>query len=97
MRIITYALPVCALSAGALLLAPSESEGWSTIGGSLGQGQRDFRVFDNFTDNSANNNTTPDPEWPGYTGAELAIWKACGEWASELHGLTGLGDPLQTC
>ena len=96
MRITTFVLPVGALAMGALLLTPSESRGWSTIGGKLGtENQRDVRVFNNFSDPQANNNTTPDPNWPGYVGAPLTIWKACTEWTSELHNLNGLGDPLQ--
>jgi hypothetical protein len=95
MRIRALALPTLCLAAGALLLAPAESIGFTTIGGSLSLTHRDVRVFDNFTDPSANNNTSSDPDWPGFNGAELAIWKACGEWSSELHGLTGNGDPHQ--
>ena len=83
-----------ALAGGTLLLAPSQAPAYSLIGGSLGIGQRDVRVFDNFTDVQANDNTTPDPSFPGYTGAELAIWKAAVEWGSELHG-DGQGDPHQ--
>jgi hypothetical protein len=89
-------LPALALGATAALLVSEEAVGYSTIGGSLGQTQRDFRLYNNFTAASANNNTTADANWPGYDGAEMAIWKACGEWASELHGGNGLGDPLQT-
>jgi len=84
-----------ALGVACLLVAPRESQGYTTIGGSLSLAQRDVRVFDNFTMASANNNTTPDTNWPGYTGAEMAIWKGCSEWASELHGGTGAGDPTQ--
>src|SRR5262245_13620890 len=58
-------------------------------------GQRDFRIFNNFTDPEANDNTTADPNFPGYIGAPLAIWKACTEWGSELHAGTGNGDPSQ--
>jgi len=94
MRIIKFVLPVGALAMGALMLAPTESHGFTLLGGKLGvELQRDVRVFNNFTDPEANNNTTPDPNWPGYTGAPLAIWKACSEWGSELHNLNGLGDP----
>jgi len=89
-------LPAMAIGAVAMLFGSETSRGYSIMGGSLGLDQRDVRVFDNFTDASANNNTTPDANWPGYTGVELAIWKACGEWGSELHGGNGLGDPLQT-
>jgi hypothetical protein len=64
------------------------------LGWSLGLDQRDVRVFDNFADPEANDNTTADPNWPGYTGAELAVWKAVVEWGSLLHG-DGSGDPTQ--
>jgi len=94
-KLAKYVFVVGALALGALLLRPGEVRGFDTIGGSLGLVLRDVRVFDNFTDVQANNNTTLDPDWPGYVGAELALWKACGEWASELHGLTGHGDPHQ--
>ena len=67
---------------------------YDLLGSNLSVGQRDFRVYNNFTDPDANNNTTPDPMFPGYTGAPLAIWKACVEWGSELHG-DGSGDPSQ--
>ena len=77
-----------------LLLAPESSTAHTQIGGSLGLGQRDVRVFDNFTDATANDNTTEHPSFPGFTGAELAIWKAAVEWGSALHG-DGQGDPHQ--
>jgi len=88
-------LPAGALAAAGILLTPSESVGFSTIGGSLSQSQRDFRVYDNFSGSGPNNNTTPDPSWPGYTGAEMAIWKGCAEWSSVPHGGAGAGDPTQ--
>jgi hypothetical protein len=96
MKLNQILLPATALGAVALLFGTETSQGFSTIGGSLAQTQRDVRVFDNFTDAQANNNTTVDANWPGYTGAEMSVWKACGEWASQLHGGTGAGDPLQT-
>lgn len=84
-----------ALGSAALLLTPAlGSFGFSKTGDSLGLGFRDVRVFDNFADPQANNNTTPDPQFPGQTGAELAIWKAVVEWGSGLHG-NGAGDPTQ--
>ncbi len=61
----------------------------------LGTSQRHARVFDNFTDTTANDNTTPDANFPGYTGVELAVWKAITEWGSELHAANGDGDPTQ--
>ncbi|TAJ21522.1 MAG: matrixin family metalloprotease, partial [Planctomycetota bacterium] len=76
------------------LLAPPDARAYSLIGGSLSTSQRDVRVFDNFSDAAANDNTTPSPSFPGALGAELAIWKAVVEWQSELHG-GGYGDPTQ--
>jgi hypothetical protein len=76
---------------------------WCTIGGSraftqlhpgLGLAQRDVRLFNNFTSPQANASTSPDPNWPGFTGAALAIWKGAPEWGSSLHG-DGSGDPTQ--
>ncbi|MCC6408709.1 MAG: matrixin family metalloprotease [Planctomycetes bacterium] len=96
MKITQFALPTVALGIAAVLVCPKDSVAFSTIGGSLSLNQRDVRVFNNFTDTAANNNTTADANWPGYTGAPMSIWKGCGEWASELHGGTGAGDPLQT-
>jgi hypothetical protein len=42
-------LSTVALGCAAMLLAPAEAS-FSTIGGSLGVGQRDVRVFNNFSD-----------------------------------------------
>jgi hypothetical protein len=83
-----------ALALAALLLEPSQVIGYSTLGWQLSLGQRDVRVFNNFQDPQANNNTTSHPNWPGFDGAELAIWKGASEWGSELHG-DGSGDPSQ--
>ena len=91
----SVALPAAAVAVGVLLLTPTASRAWTTLGGDLSLHQRHVRVFNNFTDPAANDNTTPHPEWPGFDGAEMAIWKACMEWGSELHGLTGEGDPHQ--
>ncbi|MEM7308389.1 MAG: matrixin family metalloprotease [Planctomycetota bacterium] len=88
-------LPSLALGGAALLLGPAPtSEGYSLIGGSLSTAQRDFRIFNNFTDATANNNQVPDPQFPGHQGAVMAIWKAGIEWGSELHG-NGTGDSTQ--
>lgn len=89
-------LPSAALGAAVLVVCGRDGLGFSTTGESLGLGQRTVLVLDNFTAASANDNTTPDPNWPGFVGAELAIWKACSEWGSRFHGGTGAGDPLQT-
>ena len=81
--------------AGASFFTMSDSAiGYSTIGGNLNLGQRDFRVHDNFNGANANNNATPHSNWPGYTGAELSIWKGGAEWNSRAHG-DGTGDSSQ--
>lgn len=86
-------LPSLCLGGAALLVLPArESEAFSKIGGSLGTTQRDFRVFNNFADSASNNNTTSPSQFPGWDGAELAIWKGVIEWSSLLHG-DGTGDP----
>jgi hypothetical protein len=95
MRLVDLAMPCLAAGLMAVLLVPRPVEGFTTTGESLSLAQRAVRVFDNFSAPQANNNTTPDPDWPGYTGAELAIWKAATEWGSALHGGTGNGDPTQ--
>jgi len=56
-------------------------------------GQRDYRIFDNFTDETAIDNLIPDPDYPGATGAVLALHKGIQEWGSELHG-SGVTDPF---
>ena len=93
MKITNMILPVAALGVAASLLTPA-TEGYSLLGFTLATGQRDFRTFNNFTDTAANNNQNPNVNFPGYQGADMAIWKACIEWNSELHG-TGNGDPHQ--
>jgi hypothetical protein len=87
-------LPSLCLGGAALLFAPLRpSAAFTKIGGSLGEGQRDVRVFDNFLDSNANNNVTPTTQFPGFLGAELAVWKGVVEWGAKLHG-DGTGDPL---
>ena len=96
MRIKNLLLPSLALGGAALLLGPAPvSEGYSLIGDSLGQSQRDFRIYNNFSKAITNDNVTPDDNFPGHQGAVMAIWKGCIEWGSELHG-SGNGDPTQT-
>lgn len=86
-----------ALAASALLVvvAPTDLRAYGLLGFNLGQSYRDVRVFNNFGDATANDNTQGDASWPGQTGAPLAIWKACSEWCSEKHDLSGAGDPHQ--
>lgn len=85
---------LAALGIAAALVLPSRTEAYTTIGGNLGLTQRDFRVFNNFTDPTADDNVTPDANFPGYVGVGLAMWKANLDWASRLHG-NGNGDPHQ--
>ncbi|HEV8112556.1 MAG TPA: matrixin family metalloprotease [Planctomycetota bacterium] len=96
MKLHRIVLPSAALAGTAALLLPSIGIGYSTIGGSLGvsPSQRDVRLFNNFTNSGANGNTTPDTNFPGFVGAEMAIWKSALEWGSRLHG-DGNGDPSQ--
>ena len=71
------------------VVAQVEGFVWSSfapIGFALGQSFRDVRVFNNFADPESNDNTTPHPSLPGFTGAPMAIWKATVEWQSLLHG-----------
>ncbi|GJM21853.1 MAG: hypothetical protein DHS20C15_17680 [Planctomycetota bacterium] len=90
------ALAVLGLSFGtvASLSAPANTSGFNLLGGELGVAQRDFRVFNNFTDASANNNNTPHANFPGATGAVMSIWKGHVEWASEPYAGNGSGDPV---
>ncbi len=97
----TSTLSVCAgvLVTGAVALAaltslPTISTAFSTSGESLGLDQRDVRVFNNFLDVQANENAFPHGNFPGVTGAPLALWKAHAEWGSLPRGGNGLGDGL---
>lgn len=80
-----------ALLGGAWLYAPS-STAFSVNGSTLSLDKRHFRVFNNFADPEANNQLFPQPQFPGATGAEAAIWKGFMEWCSVFHG-NGGGDP----
>lgn len=87
--------PLLAAASAAALVGPThDAEAYGLLGHKLNLGQRDFRIFNNFTDSSANNNNTPDPNFPGSSGAVMAIWKGCVEWGSLPHG-DGDGDPSQ--
>ncbi len=93
-RISTYVLPTVAFCAAAFLLIPAkQASGFSKLGSDLSVDERHFRVFDNFADGATNNNTTAHSNFPGFTGAEMAIWKGAVEWGTG-HG-NGSGDPTQ--
>lgn len=80
----------------ASLSTPVASHGFSLLGHNLGNAQRDFRVFNNFSDSTANNNTTPHVNFPGHTGAVMAIWKGHSEWGSGPWAGNGLGDGVSS-
>lgn len=92
--VLRLALPLLALSGAGTLLFSVETRAFVLNGDVLDLTQRDFRVFDNFSDATANDNQTPDPDFPGALGATLALWKGVAEWGSQRHG-TGYSDPLQ--
>lgn len=84
-----------AVAAAALLVPREGALGFSKIGGSLNvDTQRDFRVFNDFEDNVANDNQTENPSFPGWYGADRALWKAAVEWGSRPHA-DDSGDPTQ--
>ncbi len=60
MRFRSLLLPGCALAAAALLCLSGAGDAYNFLGGSLDLGQRDFRVYNNFSDSSDNDNQVPD-------------------------------------
>ncbi|MBL8862813.1 MAG: matrixin family metalloprotease [Planctomycetes bacterium] len=78
----------------AAFVLPARPRAWVALGGTLDLAQRDFRIFPNFSDPEANDNQQADPNFPGATGAALAIWKGVAEWGSERRH-DGEGDPSQ--
>lgn len=93
-NLLKFGFGTAALIAASGLSVTDDAQSWSSLGFSLGLGQRDVRVFDNFDDAQSNNNTTEHANWPGYTGAELALWKSAAEWGSDSFG-DGSGDGTQ--
>jgi len=88
-------LPTVCLGGTALLILPArDSHAFSRLGSNLSVNERDVRVFDNFVDVTANDNTAAAAQFPGQTGAELAVWKGVVEWGSQAHG-NGTGDTTQ--
>jgi hypothetical protein len=96
MKLHRILLPAAAILATGVLLLPSRSDAFSLLfpPTSLNTAQRHFRLYDNFTDATAHDNTVPDTNFPGYQGVTMAMWKAAVEWGSRLHG-NGQGDPSQ--
>ena len=93
-NLLKFSFGSAALIAATGLTVTDDAQSWAGLGFSLGLGQRDLRVYDNFDDAQSNNNTTEHSNWPGYTGAELALWKSAAEWGSDSFG-DGSGDGAQ--
>src|SRR5689334_11684987 len=85
---------IAALAGAGLLLWGVPGSGYSVAWPALSTAKRDLRVYDNFGDPQADDDTAPDARWPGWTGAPRAIWKGAAEWGSRRHA-TGGGDPTQ--
>ena len=85
---------LCAGLAVASLSAPADTAAFNLLGGSLGQGQRDFRVFNNFSDPTANNNTTPHVNFPGALGASQRRF-AVAETLAHAERLVVIGQALR--
>lgn len=94
-NLIRFVVGGLVLSGSALMVLPNSAVGYSLLGQKLGPGQRDHRLYNNFTASGANNNTATIANMPGYDGAELAIWKAGAEWGARPFG-DGSGDTTQT-
>ena len=95
MKIRNLLLPSIVAGAAIVLSTPQESTAFSLLNHTLSTAQSDFRVFNNFLDVQANNNTNTSATFPFWTGASQAIWKGCIEWSSDPHGGGG-GDPHQS-
>lgn len=83
-----------ALAGAAWVFVPMRGEAYQIVGAGLAPGQRDVRIYNNFTDAAANDNVAAHTNFPGALGAPMAMWKACVEWGSVLHG-NGNGDSSQ--
>ncbi|HET6204220.1 MAG TPA: matrixin family metalloprotease [Planctomycetota bacterium] len=87
-------LSAAALAAAGALALPSATPAFSLNGVVLSLAQRDFRIYNNFVDPTANDSTATHPNFPGTVGATLSIWKSAVEWDSLPHG-DGAGDGTQ--
>lgn len=94
MKIRNLILPAIAVGTAVVFTTPKESHGFALLGHELSVSETNFRIENDFLDATANNNGAIHPNWPGYNGAILAIWKGIMEWGSEFHG-DGTGDPHQ--
>lgn len=80
-----------AVGLGSFLRAPV-APAFTLNGSTLPLSERHFRVHNNFADFESNDATLPHPQFPGFSGAVVAIWKGFVEWGSDVHG-DGTGDP----
>ncbi len=82
-------LAFVALLGGTFLMFPGIVLAYVLNGESLpiirsGNGyQRDFRIRNDFSDPSANNNTVEEAMFPGAVGAPLAVWRGANAWNSQ--------------
>jgi hypothetical protein len=86
-------LALAGLTVAGLLVGPRSSHAYALMGEELDLTQRDFRIFANFSDPTVIDNLVADPDYPGASGAVMAVWKGVMEWGSELHG-SGVTDPF---
>lgn len=90
----SFLMPCTAFAGALALFLSGTGHAFNVFGDHLDLTQRDFRVWNNFSDPEANDNQIPDPSFPGQTGAVRAIWAAVAEWGSELRR-DGAGDISQ--
>lgn len=89
-------VPAALVGLAAVLTVPSLIAFATIPGINRNANQIGFQIWPtSFVDVNANDNAVADANFPGATGASLAIWKAAVEWNSELRGGNGNGDPLQ--
>ncbi len=94
MKALRILMPTGLVASAALFLGSSNLEAYTFDGNFLSLFDRDFRVFNNYTDPTANNNTVANTNYPGSIGAVQALWKSAVEWNSQPYG-NGQGDPTQ--
>ncbi|MFN0207749.1 MAG: matrixin family metalloprotease [Planctomycetota bacterium] len=97
MKPLRYLLPAAIVAGAAILTLPRYADAFVVINGiNRDANEIGFQVNQaSFTDAASNANVTPHTNFPGATGAAMALWKAAAEWNSELRGNDGNGDPLQ--
>ncbi|MEX1023977.1 MAG: matrixin family metalloprotease [Planctomycetota bacterium] len=94
MKVSTAAFALVALGTAVTLFGSAPASGFALLGSDLPVDLRHYRFFGVFLDATANDNVTPDADFPGVLGGELAVWKGAAEWGSRSHG-SGTSDPLQ--